>query len=157
MIIVLFAFWLLLNGHWTTEIAVTGAVLSVLIYLLCHFFWGYTVKAELQMFARGAKIVSYIRFLVCEIVKSALQTMRLIWSTEKIVVPKLVSFRTRLKTDGGKVALANSITLTPGTISVDVRGDKFLVHCLDEDFAEGLENSEMEQRLLHVEGEKKHE
>ena len=51
----------------------------------------------------------------------------------------------------GKAMLANSITLTPGTITVDTRDDRFLVHCLDKDFGDGLENSAMEKRILNVE------
>ena len=54
--------------------------------------------------------------------------------------------------DGGKVILGNSITMTPGTITVDVRDDLFLVHCLDEDFAEGLAGSAQETRLMKLEG-----
>ena len=52
--------------------------------------------------------------------------------------------------------LGNSITMTPGTITVDVRDDLFLVHCLDEDFARGLEDSEMEKRILRLEEGKRH-
>ena len=61
-----------------------------------------------------------------------------------------------MKTEGGKVLLADSITLTPGTITVAIQGDRFLVHCLDEEFAEGLEGSDMEQRIQQLEGDEKH-
>ena len=63
----------------------------------------------------------------------------------------MTSFHTRLKTDAGKVVLANSITMTPGTITVDVQDDLFLIHCLDESFDVGQEGFEMEDRIMRVE------
>ena len=59
-----------------------------------------------------------------------------------------------MKADFGKAILANSITLTPGTITVHVRDDLFMVHCLDRELAEGLEDSEFEQRLEKMEAKK---
>ena len=59
--------------------------------------------------------------------------------------------KTRLPRVYWKVLLGNSITLTPGTITVDVREDRFLVHCLDSDFARGLTDSAMEKRILRLE------
>lgn len=66
--------------------------------------------------------------------------------------PEVTSFHTKLRTDAGKVILANSITLTPGTITVDIRDDLMLVHCLDESLDAGLEGSEMEKRIMKLEG-----
>ena len=78
--------------------------------------------------------------------------MVLIWSPEKEIEPRVTSFHTRLKTDAGKVVLANSITMTPGTITVDVQDDLFLIHCLDESFDVGTEGFEMEDRIMKIEG-----
>ena len=78
--------------------------------------------------------------------------LRLIWNPRREVEPELRSFRTGLKSDFGKVMLANSITLTPGTITVHVKDDLFLVHCLDKEMGETLENSEFEQRIKEMEG-----
>ena len=154
MLFVFFAFWLLLNGRWTTEIAVVGAVLSMLLYLFVVKFMGYSPKKEWALFRRLPRIVWYFAFLVGEIFKSAAQTIRLIWSPRLDVEPRLTSFRTRLRTDAGKVVLANSITMTPGTITVSIQEDRLLVHCLDESFSEGLEGSEMEQNIMKLEGKK---
>ncbi len=156
MFFVLFAFWLLLNGQCTTEIAVVGLVLSALLYLFIWKFLGYSPRKEARLFLRLPKAVGYLGFLVKEIVSSALATIRLIWSPRLVTEPRLTSFQTKLKTEPGKVILANSITMTPGTITVDIRDDRLLVHCLDESFSEGLENSEMEKRILRLEGGGKH-
>jgi len=156
MFFLLFAFWLILNGQWTSEIAVTGVVLCALLYLFICKFMDYSPKKEWACLRRLPRAVVYFFYLVGEIAKSALATIKLIWSPKEIIRPEVTTFRTKLRTDPGKVILANSITMTPGTITVDVRGDLFLVHCLDETFAEGLEDSEMEKRIMQIEGGKRH-
>ena len=82
--------------------------------------------------------------------------MQLILSPKMEVEPKLVRFRTDLKTDLARVILANSITLTPGTITVTLEGDEYLVHCLDKSMAEGMDDS-IFVRLLHQLEEKEGE
>lgn len=152
MFFLLFAFWLLLNGQWTAEIAVVGLVLSAALYWFVWRFMGYSPRKEWACLRRAGRIARYFVYLVGEVMKSAWQTIRLVWSPRLEVEPRLTSFRARLRTDPGKVVLANSITMTPGTITIDVRGDQFLVHCLDESSGEGLEGSEMERRIALVEG-----
>lgn len=152
MLIVLFVFWLILNGRWTVEIAVTGAVLSGLIYLFLCAFMGYSPKREWRFLRVMPRFAAYLCWLVGEVFRSGWAVMRLIWNPAVRPEPQVDSFRTRLRTGAGKAALADSITLTPGTVTVSVREDTFLVHALDTDFADGLHDSEMERRVCRVEG-----
>lgn len=153
MIFVLFGLWILFNGRWTGEIAIVGVVLSAALYLLMWKFMDYSPRREWQVVKRLPQFALYCVYLLGEIFKSAWATMRLIWSPKMETEPRLVTFRSRLKSGWGKVTLANSITLTPGTITVCVRGQEFLVHCLDKEFGEGIDDSEMEKRILEVEGD----
>ena len=102
---------------------------------------------------RAGKAFSYLGFLAGEIVKAGLGVLRLIWSPRMEPEPELISFRTRIKSEFGKAILANSITLTPGTVTVHTREDLVMVHCLDQDMARGLENSAFERRIRSMEGE----
>ena len=156
MFFVLFGLWILMNGQWTTELAIIGVVLSGLLYLLMWKFMDYSPRREWQFFKRFPRMLGYICYLVREVFKSAFATIRLIWSPKQVVEPVVVSFQTKLKSGWGKVVLANSITLTPGTITVNVQGDRMLVHCIDNSFDSGLEGSEMEARILKVEGDVDH-
>ena len=157
MFFVLFAFWLALNGMWTTEIAITGVVVCGLVYAFVCAFMGYSPRKELALVKRLPRAVAYAVFLVGEVCSAAFATIRLIWSPRLVVQPEVTSFHTKLRTDAGKVILANSITLTPGTLTVDVRDDLLLVHCLDESMAEGLEDSGMEKRIRALEGGEQHD
>ena len=152
MFFLLFGFWIMLNGRWTTEIAIIGVVICALLYAFLVAFMDYSPRKEWAVTKRFGKIVGYGVYLVGEVFKSAFAVIRLIWSPKMETEPRLSSFRTRLRTDAGKVVLANSITLTPGTITVDVRKDKFLIHCLDQEFDVGQEGFDMEERVMKVEG-----
>lgn len=152
MYLLLFGFWVLLNGKWNAEIAIVGAIVCAALYAFMAAFMGYSPRKEWQLVKRMPRIISYFFYLVREIFLSSWQTMKLIWSPEKEIEPRVTSFRTRLSTEAGKVVLANSITMTPGTITVDVQDDLFLIHCLDESFDMGAEGFEMESRIARVEG-----
>ena len=152
MFFLLFGLWILFNGQWTGEIALTGLVVCGLIYVFCWKFLGYSPKTEWQLARKVPRAIGYGFFLIGEVGKSCWQTIRFIWSPKVEVQPEIVSFHTKLKTDTGKVLLANSITLTPGTITVDIRDDVMLVHCLDESLDAGLEGSQMEEKIMKLEG-----
>lgn len=152
MFFLLFGFWLLLNGRWTGEIALTGAVVCGLIYIFAWKFMGYSPRVEWRLLRRLPRAIGYGLYLVKEVALSVWQTIRFIWSPKVTVQPEIVSFHTKLKTNTAKVLLANSITLTPGTITVDFRDDEMLVHCLDESLDAGLEGSQMEEKLMKLEG-----
>ena len=152
MYFLLFGFWVLLNGKWTTEIAVVGVIVCAALYAFMCAFMGYSPRQEWKIARRLPKIVGYFFYLIKEVFLSAWATMKLIWSPEKEIEPRVTSFHTHLRTDAGKVVLANSITMTPGTITVDVQDDLFLIHCLDDSFDVGTEGFEMENRVMKIEG-----
>ena len=154
MFCILFGLWIIFNGKWTVEIALLGLAVCALIYGFTCKYIGLTPKREWRCLRKAGKAVAYLGFLLAEIVKANLQVLRLIWSPRLTPEPELRSFRTRLQTEFGKAILANSITLTPGTITVHVREDLFLVHCLDSEMAQGLENSQFEQKILKMEGKR---
>ncbi|MGN0745089.1 MAG: Na+/H+ antiporter subunit E [Aristaeellaceae bacterium] len=156
MFFILFGLWLLLNGQWTLEIAIVGVVICGLLYAFLCAFMGYSPRREWAIFRRIPRIVGYGLYLVKEVIKAACATIRLIWSPKLVTQPEVTSFHTKLRTDAGKVVLANSITMTPGTITVDVRDDLFLIHCLDDSFDVGQEGFDMEERVMHLEGGRRH-
>ena len=152
MALALFGLWMLLEGRWTVEIVLTGIVLSTLIYLFCWKFLDYSPRREWAVIRRIPRAVGYLFWLIGQIFISGFMTMSRIWSGRE-VTPHLVSFRTGLRTDPGKVLLSQSITLTPGTLTVDQRDGRFLVHALDDAYTEGLQDSEMEKRIRKLENQ----
>lgn len=133
--------WLVLNGRITAEIVLTGLVLSAVLLAFCCKFLGHSVRRELALYRRTVWMLRYIAVLVFEIVKANLDVMHMIMTAKYEVEPCLVTLTIPLKTDWARVLLANSITLTPGTITVSLRGDRYTVHCLDKTLAEGIGDS----------------
>lgn len=151
MLILFFALWIIFNGRVTVELVLFGIAVAVLVFCFLCRFMGYGMKKEMRVYANLFRGISYIALLVAEIFKANFGVMRMILSLKYEIEPALVSFRTDLKSDTMRVVLANSITLTPGTITVALKEDEYLIHCLDKDMAKGLEDSEFVHRLRAME------
>ena len=111
------------------------------------------MRKELLLFKLIPLFVRYFWVLVKEIVRANVCVLKIILSPELQPEPAFVYFETALRTGLAKVMLANSITLTPGTITVSVEGNRFCVHCLDRELAEGMEESVFVELLEEMEAE----
>lgn len=151
MLFVLFALWLVFNGKVTLEMVLFGIVLSTAVYLFCWKFLEYSPKRELLALRLLPQGIGYFFVLVWEVIKANCAAISLIVSPKYEVEPLLVTFRTELKTDLARTVLANSITLTPGTITVELTDEEFKVHCLDKEMAEGIEDSVFVRLLMKME------
>ncbi len=151
MPLLFFLFWVILNGRFTLEICIFGVCISAAICLFCWKFLGYSFKKEVHYYKLIGMYLVYALIVLREIFKANFDVLKIIFNGKRKVEPCLVSFTTDLKSDAARVALANSITLTPGTISVQLEGDRYVVHCLDKAFAEGLADSCFVQYLRKVE------
>jgi len=101
----------------------------------------------------GWRLFLYIVWLIWEIIKANLQVAYLVLHPKMPIEPNLLRFRTRLGSAAGHIILANSITLTPGTITVDFRAGTYLVHALVPQAAQSLLDAEMPGKLAAVFGE----
>lgn len=146
--------WIILNNKITLEICLFGLAISSALFAFICKYMDYSWKKEKLLWSLIPLFIQYFWLLVTEIVKANLCVLKLILSPRLQPEPRLVRFRTTLKTDFAKVILANSITLTPGTITVTVDGDEFLVHCLDEELGEGIEQSVFIPILKEIESKK---
>jgi multicomponent Na+:H+ antiporter subunit E len=93
------------------------------------------------------RCIPYGFWLIWQMILSALQVARIILSPQDKLAPRLVAFRRPMPTTVQAVTFANSITLTPGTITVELEGDRYLVHALSEQTAQGLIEGDMDRRV----------
>lgn len=145
------ALWIIFNGRITIEIMLFGVVISAALYWFICKFMGYKPQSKLIILKKGVYIIEYIFYLVREIVAANFATIRLVTTANYEVEPVLIQFETTLKSDIAKFLLANSITLTPGTITVAIDGNRFTVHCLDKTLAEGITDSVFVRLLTKIE------
>ena len=144
-----FLFWMILNGRWTMETAAVGATVTALAMLFAWKACDWSFRKEFRLYLVIPRIIGYCLTVIWEIVKANLNMCRIVYFEEANATVRTI--RTRLKTRMAKMALANAITLTPGTISVTVEGDALTVHCLRPELAEGLEDLIFERKLLKIE------
>lgn len=153
MLLLFFLAWIIFNGRITLEIVIFGVVISAAVFMFICKFMDYSIKKEKNFYKRIPWLCKYIVLLVLEIVKANLAVCRLILSGKEITEPVIVHVHTDLKKESSKVMLANSITLTPGTITVSLKDQSLLVHCLDKSMSEGMEDSDFVKMLEKMEGE----
>ena len=150
LFVMLAAVWLLLSGHYTPLLLVFGALSCAFVTYLAQRFD--VVDHESHPLHMWWRLPSYWIWLLVEIVKGNIDVGYRIIHPSLPIDPRLFEVEASQKTDLGRVVFANSITLTPGAISVDVRGDKILVHALSAEGAEDLRRGTMNAKATALEG-----
>ena len=151
MFVAFLLLWIIFNGRITIEILVIGTILSAALFAFCCRFLGYSMRQYIRMFRLLPLVFRYLLVLLTEIVKANGQVLFFILSPRYEAEPQLIHFTSGLRTEFARVILANSITLTPGTITVSLEGNDFYVHCLDKEFAEGIDSSAFVELLQKME------
>jgi len=148
--IALAGIWLLWSGHFTALLLSLGAgsVLTVLwisrrMYILDH------EAAPIEVLLR---LILYFPWLVWEIVKSNVDVAARILNPRLPISPRIIRVRAGQSGDVGRVIYANSITLTPGTVSIETEGDIITVHALTAEAADGVLTGEMDRKVTWLEG-----
>lgn len=147
----LLVFWLAMSGIYTSFLITAGIIFSVAIALFSARRLG-VVDREGHPIHLSLNALFYWPWLGLQIAISALTVSRIILSPRLPVSPVLLRVKMSQKSDVGKVTYANSITLTPGTVSVDIEGDEILVHALTQKGAAELTAGEMDRRVTRFEG-----
>lgn len=147
--VLLFGFWLVLTASLAPLDLVIGLALSALLGVWsARFLW--SDDAPVLTPKQALRFLAYVPWLIVEIVKAALGVAEVVLSPRMPIDPRIIGHRVIFGREISAVTLANSITLTPGTLTVDVDGDTTWVHCLSEGFADGIVNGDMERRIIRV-------
>lgn len=144
------AFWLLLSGHYGPLLLSFGAASVILTVWIAHRMDVIDHEA-LPLHLGPLRVLSYWGWLFKEIAKANVDVAKVVLSPRMPISPRLVKVKATQRTDLGRVIFANSITLTPGTVSVDLIDDHILVHALTQDLADGAMNGDMDARCTRLE------
>ena len=147
--LILYALWLLLSGHYTILLLVVGA-LSVLTVIFISKKMGIVDKEghPIRFLFRG---ITYWPWLVLQIIKSNIDIALRILNPSLSIQPKFYKIVPTQETDLGKTIFANSITLTPGTITIEIQDADILVHALTKDAADELSSGKMDRKVTSME------
>jgi len=145
----LFAFWILLSARFDAFHLTLGIICSLLVSYLSHDLLFANVRiGDIRIMAK--RFLSAAPWFLGQIFSANLHVAYLALSPKMPIDPQIIRFKTKLESDISWVAMANSITLTPGTITVDIREGEFFVHALDKKVAYDLNTGEMEDKIAHV-------
>jgi multicomponent Na+:H+ antiporter subunit E len=150
LLLSLAAAWLAWSGDRDALLLTFGGLSCVLVVAVC-FRMGVVERGRPTALV-ALRLPFYLPWLFWEILKASLQVMWIILDPRLPIHPHLIRVKAGQRSDLGQVIYANSITLTPGTISLDVRNDRILVHALTDEAAEGLESGAMDARVARLEG-----
>ena len=146
------AAWLTLSGYFIPMILTFGAISIVLVVWMCRRMG--ILDGETVPYLSLLPTTSYFVWLFVEIVKANMQVVKAVLSPDLEVSPTLVKIPLNTDIDIAETMFANSITLTPGTVSVDMEPDHILVHALLEEMSAPEDFAEMEKRSAWAVGHK---
>jgi len=146
---VVFVFWLVVSASLAPADLLLGGALSLLLgWWSTAFLWARDSPglSPRQFLA----LLLYLVAFAGTVFRAALHVARVVLDPALPIEPRLVVCHTRLRQRAARIAFALSVTLTPGTLTVDIDGDALLVHCLDEEASRRLRDGELERRVARV-------
>ena len=153
-----YALWLAFSGHLEPEFLMMGLVAAVGATAVSNWLfhgmpnplfsgprpgYGWMVRVALRF-------ALYVPWLLFEIILANFHVAMLVLRPKLPIAPSLVAFETTFRSERALVLLAQSITLTPGTVTVDVSNGRYVVHCLSEKSRQGLEDGSIQRKVAGV-------
>lgn len=146
----LFVLWLLMSGHYTVLITSLGVASCLGVCILSNRLG--VLEPDGRSFAFLFRLVLYVPWLIKEIILSNIEVAKVVWNPDLPIHPQVIRTRASQRTSLGLACFANSITLTPGTLSLDAdEPGLMVVHALTDGTAEGLQSGEMNRRCAALE------
>lgn len=149
--LILFGLWIVLSGRFDAFHLVLGLFSSALVSAISGDLM-FTSRNPSRIIGLWLRLGGYIPWLFYQILLANLHVMYLVFHPRMhdLINPKIIRFDSRLKGDYARMLFANSITLTPGTITVDVTAlGRFAVHCIDDPSGQALPGK-MEAKIAQV-------
>ena len=145
--------WLIFSMRLSVQIMVAGVIISALIYRFACAHMEYKIVHDYKLVRRCFLALQYTLILLWETTKAVIGVLRIVFSPTLKARPKIMYFRTGIKSNPVLAVLANSITLMPGSVVVALEDGLFCIHCLDDSLVENIENSAPVRQLRKFESD----
>lgn len=146
----LYLHWIFWSGKFDAFHLSLGVISCALVTFMSHDLFLKRKKLSPKLLVESIRFIKYIPWLLYQIVLSNIHVAYLVLSPRMPIDPKLIRYKTKLKSDISLVTFANSITLTPGTITADISDGEYVVHALSRKVADDLMTGEMEDKVAHI-------
>lgn len=144
-------YWVTLTERLTYEGFFVGILVVGIVHILNFELISMILDKRYISFKKAYYGMIYVLLLLKEIIIANIQVAIIVLNPKIIISPQTVTYRTNLKDPLLIAIFANSITLTPGTLTIEIKEDKILIHCLTEKYKNGITNSALENILLKIE------
>lgn len=151
LILILAIFWIVNSGYFKPLLLSLGAVAVLAVVVITRKLEKFDGESY-PLFMPLLRLPSYLLWMLWQIILTNLDVVKCIIKGEKSISPTVFEIKAGQKTEVGKSLYANSITLTPGTVTMNIRGNVFVVHALTHAAAEDLKNGDMNRRVNRLEG-----
>ena len=148
--IILFLHWVLWSGKFDAFHLSLGVISCALVTFMSYDLYFKRKKFSSKIIVEAIRFIKYIPWLFYQIVLSNIHVASLVLSPKMPIDPKVIRYKTKLKTDIALVTFANSITLTPGTITADISEGEYYVHALSKKVADDLMTGKMEDKVAYI-------
>ncbi len=147
-IMLFLAFWTVLAERITPASLIAGLIISGVVFT----YWSGSLKiASAAKCIRALPLwILFVLQLLLAIAVANFQVAAIVLSKRLPIRPEIVEYQTAIRSDFLKTVLANSITLTPGTMTVDIEGEMLVIHCLNKAYADSLTGNAFEKTLLRI-------
>jgi len=148
--VLLLGVWMVFSGLFDAFHLTLGLISCVIVtWLSSDFLFADRSIGLRERFRQGGRLSLYLAWLLKEIFVANIHLLKLSFGPRRWLQPQIVRYRTGLKSDFEKFLLANSITLTPGTVTMKILGDTFYIHAISDIASSGLDGT-MERKIAHV-------
>lgn len=147
---ILFLNWVIWSGMFDAFHLSLGVISCLLVIYMSHDILFTREKFTSKHLIEVIRFIKYIPWLLYQIVLSNIHVASLVLNPKMPIDPQLIRFKAKLKKNISVVTFANSITLTPGTITADIKGEEFYVHCISKKVADDLLTGEMENKVAYI-------
>lgn len=149
--LILFVHWLIWSGMFDSFHVSLGVVSCAIVTFMSHDLLFGTGKFSSWHMSVFFRFFGYIPWLLYQIILSNIHVAYLVLHPKMLIEPSMITFETKLKKDISIVTFANSITLTPGTITIDIKDGKyFVIHCISRKVIDDLLSGEMERKIARI-------
>ncbi len=151
--LLLFVTWVAFSGKFDAFHLGLGALSSLIVTVISQdLLFADRGKSLGERFGEGGRFVKDVLWLLWQVALANVHVFKLAMTKagEEAIAPRVVKFKTKLKSDFAKFVFANYFTLTPGTITIQIKGDQYVVHAISEMVAKDLLTGEMEKRVAAV-------
>lgn len=147
---ILFLNWVMWSGMFDALHLSLGVISCLLVIYMSHDILFTHDELSYRHIREVIRFIKYIPWLLYQIVLSNIYVARLVMSPKMPIDPQVIRFKTKLKKNISVVTFANSITITPGTITADIKEGEFYVHCISRKVADDLLTGEMENKVAYI-------